>query len=124
MKTEDALKAVLRGVRKVKNAYTYIRGMRTIKMMLLGNVLAEDVKESLPKLCLDELKGMSARLGMAVDFDCEDAEMAECLRNSVASEIFFLRVGKKKISDYLTEDEKEMYVDYLASNPRLVGRSW
>ena len=50
--------------------------------------------------------------------------MAEGLRNAVASEIFFLRVGKKKIADYLSEDEKEMYADYLAGNPRLVGRSW
>ena len=53
-----------------------------------------------------------------------EAEMAECLRNSVAGEIFFLRVGKKKIADYLTAEEKEMYADYLAGNPRLVGRSW
>ena len=111
-------------VRNVKNAYTYIRGKRTIKMMLLGNVLADDVKESLPKLGLDELKGMSAVLGKPVDFDCDDEEMAEGLRNLIAGEIFYLRVGKKKIADYLSEDEKEMYADYLAGNPRLVGRSW
>lgn len=111
-------------VRKVKNAYTYIRGMRTIKMMLLGNISAEDVKESLPKLCIDELKGMSARLGMRVDFDCGEKEMAEGLRNVVAGEIFLMRVGKKKIADYLTSEEQEMYADYLACNPRLVGRSW
>ena len=98
----------MNGVMDVKNAYTYIRGMRTIKMMLLGNVLAEDVKRSLPKLGLDELKGMSARLGMAVDFGCEDKEMAEGLRNFVAGEIFLLRVGKKKIADYMSEDEKEL----------------
>ena len=41
-----------------------------------------------------------------------EAEMAEGLRNSVAGEIFFLRVGKKKIADY------------LACSPRLAGRSW
>lgn len=110
-------------VRKVKNAYTYIRGMRTIKMMLLGNISAEDVKESLPKLGIDELKGMSARLGMRVDFDCGEKEMAEGLRNVVAGEIFLMRVGKKKIADYLTSEEQEMYADYLACNPRLVGRS-
>ena len=121
---ETPLIVKMMGVRKVKNAYTYIRGMRTIKMMLLGNVLAEDVKESLPKLSLDELKGMSAGFGKPVDFDCEDDEMAEGLRNLVAGEIFYLRVGKKKIADYLSEDEKEMYADYLAGNPRLVGRSW
>lgn len=121
---ETPLIVKMMGVRNVKNAYTYIRGMRTIKMMLLGNVLAEDVKESLPRLGIDELKGMSAGLGMYVDFDCEDKEMAEGLRNMVASEIFFLRVGKKKIADYLSEDEKEMYADYLAGNPRIVGRSW
>ncbi len=121
---ETLLIVKMMGVRNVKNAYTYIRGMRTIKMMLLGNVLAEDVKESLPKLGLDELKGMSARLGKPVDFDCDEAEMAEGLRNVIAGEIFYLRVGKKKIADYLSEDEKEMYADYLAGNPRLVGRSW
>ena len=121
---ETPLIVKMMGVRKVKNAYTYIRGMRTIKMMLLGNVLAEDVKESLPKLGLDELKGMSAGFGKPVDFDCEDDEMAEGLRNLIAGEIFYLRVGKKKIADYLSEDEKEMYADYLADNPRLVGRSW
>ena len=121
---ETPLIVKMMGVRNVKNAYTYIRGMRTIKMMLLGNVLAEDVKESLPKLGLDELKGMSAGFGKPVDFDCEDDEMAEGLRNLVAGEIFYLRVGKKKIVDYLSEDEKEMYADYLAGNPRLAGRSW
>ncbi len=121
---ETPLIVKMMGVRNVKNAYTYIRGMRTIKMMLLGNVLAEDVKESLPKLGLDELKGMSARLGKPVDFDCDEAEMAEGLRNVIAGEIFYLRVGKKKIADYLSEDEKEMYADYLAGNPRLAGRSW
>ena len=121
---ETPLIVKMMGVRKVKNAYTYIRGMRTIKMMLLGNVLAEDVKESLPKLGLDELKGMSAVLGKPVDFDCDDEEMAEGLRNLIAGEIFYLRVGKKKIADYLSEDEKEMYADYLGGNPRLAGRSW
>ena len=121
---ETPLIVKMMGVRNVKNAYTYIRGMRTIKMMLLGNVFAEDVKESLPKVGIDELKGMSAGFGKPVDFDCEDREMADGLRNAVASEIFFLRVGKKKIADYLSEDEKEMYADYLAGNPRLVGRSW
>ena len=121
---ETPLVVKMMGVRDVKNAYTYIRGMRTIKMMLLGNISAEDVKESLARLGIDELKGMSAGFGMYVDFDCEDKEMAEGLRNTVASEIFYLRVGKKKIADYLSEDEKEMYADYLAGNPRLVSRRW
>ena len=121
---ETPLIVMMVGVRNVKNAYTYIRGMRTIKMMLLGNISAEDVKESLPKLGIDELKGMSARLGMRVDFDCGEKEMADGLRNVVAGEIFFMRVGKKKIADYLTSEEKDMYADYLAGNPRLVGRSW
>ena len=73
---------------------------------------------------IEKMKGMSARLGMAVDFGCEDKEMAERLRNFVVGEIFLLRVGKKKIADYMSEDERELYADYLAGSPRLAGRSW